>query len=632
MMAFRLSLLLGLGLMLDSGSAFSKARPAARWSMVLEKPTTKKMHKNEQLKIASKGLMHPLDTEFKNDEIFVSKDAVQILKFHGSYMQDNRENRKAGQQKEFQFMLRLKMPAGELTSDLYRTLDDLATEHGQDDLRATTRSTFQLHGVLKGDLKTVIRTLMEAGSSTVGGCGDVNRNIMTSPAPKVGPEYEHMRRWTKIIAELFKPQSQAVTDLWTDGEKVSSVEYWRKDIDDVDVDGLMRKDNGNGIILENKEPIYGDTYLPRKFKMGVTVPGDNSLDLFTNDIGLVVITKPDGELDGFNVYVGGGMGRTHNKETTFARAADPLGFVAAEDTVELLKAIIATQRDHGDREIRANARMKYLVHKTGIEAFRRLVGSYFGKLIEPERELPAWKYSDWMGWHETGDGTLFLGVNIEQGRVRDVPGGPQLKTGLREIADTFNFDLTMTPTQSIIFRGVKPEQKADLEAMLAKHNIPLVEQIDPLVRLGIACPALPLCGLAQNEAERAMPNFLGRMRELLEEEGLGDEELQVRMTGCPNGCARPYMAELAFVGDGPKTYQLWMGGSPGLTRVGEPYANKIHMERWEDTMRPLFQAWKKDRAGPGEAFGDFVSRVGIAKLAKEHLPEPEPKGKKPVKK
>mmetsp|Transcript_1596 Transcript_1596/g.6980 ORF Transcript_1596/g.6980 Transcript_1596/m.6980 type:complete len:618 (-) Transcript_1596:393-2246(-) len=593
----------------------SPARPAARWSMVLEKPANGKLHKNEKLKIASKGLLHPLDSEFKNDEIFVSKDAVQILKFHGSYMQDNRENRAPKKQKEFQFMLRLKMPAGELSADLYRTLDDLATKYGQDDLRATTRSTFQLHGVLKADLKTVINTLMKAGSSTLGGCGDVNRNIVTSPAPIAKPEYEHMRRWTKIIAELFKPQSQAFTELWAEGEKIGTVESWRHDIADVDVDSLIRKDNGCGIILDKPEPIYGDTYLPRKFKMAMTVPGDNSVDLYTNDIGLVVITNPDGSLDGFNVYVGGGMGRTHNKESTFARAADPLGFVKADDAVELLKAIIATQRDHGDREIRANARMKYLVHKMGIDAFRRLVGSYFGKLIEPVRELPDWKYSDWMGWHDANDGTLFLGLNIEQGRVRDIPDGPQWKTGLRALVDKFNFDLTMTPSQSTIIRGIKPEQKEEVEAFLASHQIPLIEQIDPLVRLAIACPALPLCGLAQTEAERAMPQFLGRMRNLLEEENLGDEEVMVRMTGCPNGCARPYMAEIAFVGDGPRSYQVWVGGSPALTRVGQPYKAKVDSDSWEDTLRPLFKAWREQRASPAEAFGDFVSRVGVDKLA-----------------
>lgn len=609
-----------LALLAAPSAALVPRRLATR--MVLEQPS-KKLHKNEKLKIASKGLLHPLDSEFQNEEIFVSKDAVQILKFHGSYMQDNRENRKAGKTKEYQFMLRLKMPAGELSSDLYKTLDDLATQHGQDDLRATTRSTFQLHGVLKGDLKEVVATLMNAGSSTVGGCGDVNRNIMTSPAPindPKRPEYDHMRRWAKIVAEVFKPQSQAFTDLWLDGEKVSTIESWRQEIDDVDVNGIMRYDNGNGIILEHPEPIYGSQYLPRKFKMAVTVPGDNSVDLFTNDIGMVVITKPDGSLDGFNIYVGGGMGRTHNKESTFARTAEPLGFVKAEDTVEVLKAIIATQRDHGDREIRANARMKYLVHKSGIEAFRRLVASYFGKLPEPERPLPDWKYSDWMGWHEAGDGTWFLGVNIEQGRVRDVPGGPQLKTGLRKVADEMGFDFTMTPSQSIIIRNVPEGKKAALEELLAAHDIPLIQQIDPLVRLAIACPALPLCGLAQTEAERVMPAFLGRMRALLESEGLGKEELLVRMTGCPNGCARPYMAEVAFVGDGPRSYQMWVGGAPGLTRVGEPIAAKVDADTWEDTLRPLIQAWKAEREGPAEAFGDFAHRKGIAEL-KKLLPE-----------
>ena len=265
-------------------------------------------------------------------------------------------------------MLRLKSPCGETPPELYKKLDYLCDEYGQGDLRATTRQAFQIHGILKGDLKTVIKTIMDAGSSTIGACGDVSRNVMCSPAPFKTPEYEYARQYSKVMAELFKPQAQALTEIWSGDDKVAEVEYWMKDIQAAgfDIPTAMRKDTGTGIITKDPiEPLYGNRYLPRKFKIAVTVPGDNSLDIYTNDIGLVVITDNNGNLEGFNVMVGGGMGRTHMKDTTFARVADHLGFVSKDDMMELMKSILATQRDHGNREVRPNARMKYLVHEKG---------------------------------------------------------------------------------------------------------------------------------------------------------------------------------------------------------------------------------------------------------------------------
>jgi sulfite reductase (ferredoxin) len=359
---------------------------------------------------------------------------------------------------------------------------------------------------------------------------------------------------------------------------------------------------------DNVEPIYGDRYLPRKFKIGVTVPGDNSLDIYTNDIGVVVVTNAQGQLEGFNVMVGGGMGRTHNKENTFARVADHLGFVPKEDAMELLKCIVAAQRDHGNRDVRANARMKYLVHTLGIDNFRKLVESYFGKPIQPWREMVPWKYNDWMGWWEQGDGKLFYGLHIENGRVKD-EGSFRLKSGLRALVDKYNLSMIISPTQSIIIRNINPKDKNGIEAVLREHGIKPLEQVDPLNRLAMACPALPLCGLAQTEAERLMPSYLERIRALLNRMNLSDEEILIRMTGCPNGCARPYMAELAFVGDGPKSYQVWLGGSPVLTRTAYPFMAKMDVDDLEKILEPILAMFIKQRQRY-EAFGDFTHRVG----------------------
>jgi sulfite reductase (ferredoxin) len=586
----------------------TKRASSSSLSMVLEMPKQKKLAKIETLKIDSHYLRDPLKEQLKTEEISISKDAYQIMKYHGSYQQNNREDK--GKQKSWQFMLRLKQPAGELPPELYRLLDDLSSKYGQGDLRGTTRQCFQMHGIMKGNLKTVISNIMNIGSSTVGACGDVSRNVMITPAPFAAPEYEYARQYAKLFAQLFRPMTPAFSEIWLDGEKAATVETWSKEgPPGIDPDEAMLYDNGRGIILPDAtEPLYGDRYLPRKFKIGVTVPGDNSLDIYTNDIGCVVITNDKGELEGFNVMVGGGMGRTHNKENTFARAADHLGFVPKEDIVEVMKSIVASQRDHGNRDVRANARMKYLVHTLGIDNFRALVESYFGKKIQPWRPIADWKYNDWMGWWEQGDGKLFYGQHVENGRVKD-EGDFRLKTALRVLVDKYNLSMIMSPTQSIVFRDIDPKDKAGIEAVLREHGVLPLEQVDPLNRLAMACPALPLCGLAQTEAERLMPSYLERIRALIDKMNIGDEEILIRMTGCPNGCARPYMAELAFVGDGPKSYQVGLGGSPVLTRTAYPFMAKMNVDDLEKTLEPILAMYIQQRQ-QFEAFGDFCHRVG----------------------
>lgn len=601
---------------LSTGRFQSKLKMVAMPETIQLASANEKQTKVEKIKLESGALREPLRTEMQNDEIFVTQEGYQVLKFHGSYMQDHRDIRRdlirEKKDKAFSFMLRLKVPCGEVPPELHRLLDDISNDLGQGDLRATTRQAWQLHGVLKGDLTEVITRIMEVGSSTVGACGDVSRNVMMSPAPKVSKPYQYAREYAKVMAELFKPQTQAFSELWLGEDKVAKIEYWRKDIDDEKVKKDAVSDNGRGIIVDHPtEPLYGSQYLPKKFKIAVTVPGDNSLDIYINDIGLVVIMdEAEEELLGFNVMVGGGMGRMHNKDETFARTASHLGFVAKDDISEVCKAIIAAQRDYGNREIRSNARMKYLVHSLGIDGFRALVETYYGKPIEPWRDMVPWKYSDWMGWHEQGDGKLFLGLNLVQGRLSDTQE-VSWKTCLRVLVDKYELSYVLSPTQSIVLKGIDPAWQQDIERILDQHGVKLIEDVDPLVRLSMACPALPMCGLAVNEAERVMPSFMARMRTLLDRMDLGGEEIMIRMTGCPNGCARPYMAEMAFVGDGPKTYQLWVGGSPVLAeRTGWPYKDRVKQDSFESEVEPLLQYFKESRLGPSEAFGDFCHRVG----------------------
>jgi len=614
------------GLAVDLGQKFGPTAPAHPWP----KPWTnlEKQEGVQVVKAASSYLRAPLDADMKNDEIFVSKDSIHILKHHGSYMQQNRDlKKKADRDQSYQFMLRLKVPCGEIPAALFRELDDLSNKYGQGDLRATTRQAFQLHGVVKGNLPAVISTIANVGSHTYGGCGDINRNVMV-PAVHFpnNPAYVAAWKYSKAIADLFKPMSSAFNELWLNGEKAATVEYWQKDIAEFDLDTVRDYDNGNGIITGHSvEPLYGRTYLPKKFKIAFTVPGDNSVDLYINDIGCVVIMEPNGvDVKGFNIVVGGGMGRTHRKEDTFARAADHLGFVKKDDFFEAMKAILAVQRDHGNREVRSSARLKYLVHTLGIDDFRTLVEKYHGKPIEPWAPLPEWKYLDWMGWHEQGDGKLMLGINVEQGRIRDTET-LKIKTCLRKLVDVYGIDLILTPSQSIVLRNIEPSTKYDVESVLREHGVKLIHEIDAITRKSIACPAFPLCGLAMAEAERVQPEINARLLAKLREMGMANDDFVTRTTGCPNGCARPYMAEIAFVGSGPKTYQLWLGGSPHQAgRTGQATSIfKMPFADLEKTVEPIFAMWKSQRIAPDEALGDFAHRVTIP-VIEEYMASYEP--------
>ncbi len=590
----------------------------------------KKSSKLEGTKERSNFLREPVATELQQDTTHFSEDGIQILKFHGSYQQDNRDNRVKGQEKDYQFMLRTRNPGGFIPPELFLTLDRLSEEYGNNTMRVTTRQGFQLHGILKQNLKTVIGSIINNMGSTLGACGDLNRNVMAPPPPyKNRADYQLAGEYAHKIADLLKPQTGAYYEIWLDGEKAISAE-------EAPEVKAARDKNGTGTIFhDQEEPIYGTYYMPRKFKCCLTVPGDNSIDIYTHDLGLVVITNEEGELQGFNVLAGGGLGRTHRKEATFARSADEIGYVSKDDIFDLVKAVVATQRDYGDRVNRRHARLKYLINDWGVEKFKEKLTAYLGKELEPFQPLPEWKYEDYLGWHEQGDGKLFFGLSIENGRVKN-EGKLQLKTALKQIVEKYQLPTHLTANHNLIFSEIDPQWQEDINQIFSNNGVEILpDNINHLTRYSMACPALPTCGLATTESERALPGVVERIDALLAKLGMAEETFVIRMTGCPNGCARPYMAELGFVGYSPETYQIWLAGCPNQTRLARVYEEKLKLNDLEKFLEPLF-VFFRDKKQESETFGDFCHRVdfdALRKFAQKYKPSKKKKmSKKTAKK
>ncbi len=553
--------------------------------------------KFENFKKGSEFLKEPLATELKNESDHFSNDAVQLLKFHGSYQQDNRENRKLGKGKDWQMMLRLRSPGGEIPGKLFLSLDELSDKLGNGTLRATTRQAFQMHGIRKDNLKEVIQTIVTAMGSTLAACGDINRNVMAPAAPFETSEYITARSLAVKVADLLTPVAGQGTflELWADGD----LEYKIKPDKEIEENRKLQFKK-NVFSGTKKEPLYGSTYLPRKFKCAVTVPGDNSVDLLTNDIGIVAFTSKEGDFEGCNFYVGGGMGRTHNNEETFARIADPLGYVEKTDIYELIQSIVAIQRDYGDRKSRKNSRMKYLLHRKGIKWFKQiLLEKYFKKEIKPLREEPENKLIDYLGWHKQNQDYSFVGLPLLSGRLFG-----EKKSLIRDLVKKYNLDLRLTPNQDILLCNIPNKNKGNIKKVLIKIGYDNLNEINEIQRHALACPALPLCGLAMTEAERILPDVLERIDDLIKSLEI-EKTILIRMTGCPNGCTRPYMAELALVGSGQNKYQLWLGGSKNLRRLAKPYLQRMELDDLEKTLRPLLNFWKKNY--PELDFGDFIN-------------------------
>lgn len=555
--------------------------------------------KFELLKAGSGHLREPLATELENELPFFTEQAVQILKFHGSYQQDNRDHRQKGQEKDWGMMLRLRSPGGRIPAQLYLALDSLADTYGNGSMRATTRQAFQLHGIPKQDLRTVVGTIVRNMGSTLAACGDINRNVMAPPAPYTKSGYPVARRLADDIADLLAPHAAAgaYLELWVDGEKRYKIRP------SVKASKVRKQQHQEQLSSgDEQEPLYGSTYLPRKFKVAVTVPGDNSVDLLTQDLGLVAFTDLAGRLRGCNVYVGGGMGRTHNKEETFARTADCLGYIKGSQILDLVQAVVALQRDHGDRVVRRHARMKYLLHDRGIAWFREEIGRYFDGPIAPAQKETTPELLDYLGWHPQGDGLWFVGLPLLCGRLDG-----ERKRGLRALVERYQPEIRLTANQDLLLCNIGKTQRQEISEALGELGWSEPTETSLLGRHAIACPALPTCGLAITESERILPQVLERLETLLDEEGI-EQPILVRMTGCPNGCARPYMAELALVGSGVDQYQLWLGGSAGLTRLARPVLQRMPLADLETTLRPLLKLWLS--RSPQASFGDFCHGLG----------------------
>ncbi len=553
--------------------------------------------KFENFKKGSEFLKEPLATELKNESDHFTNDAVQLLKFHGSYQQDNRENRKPGIGKDWQMMLRLRSPGGEIPGKLFLSLDELSDKLGNGTLRITTRQAFQMHGIRKDNLKEVIKSIVNSMGSTLAACGDINRNVMAPAAPFETSEYITARTLAVKVADLLTPVAGQGTflELWADGD----LEYTIKPDKEIEENRKLQF-NEHVFSGTKKEPLYGSTYLPRKFKCAVTVPGDNSVDLLTNDIGIVAFTSKEGEFEGCNFYIGGGMGRTHNNEETFARIADPLGYVEKRDVYELIQSIVAIQRDYGDRKSRKNSRMKYLLHRKGIKWFKKiLLDKYFKKDIKPLRKEPENKLIDYLGWHKQNKDYFFVGLPLLSGRLSG-----KKKSLIRDIVKENNLDLRLTPNQDILLCNIPNKNKSEIKKTLKKIGYDNLNDINEIQRHALACPALPLCGLAMTEAERILPEVLTRIEKLLNDMNI-EKTILFRMTGCPNGCTRPYMAELALVGSGQNKYQLWLGGSKNLQRLAKPYLQRMDLDELEKTIQPLLESWKKSSLKID--FGDFIN-------------------------
>ena len=516
-----------------------------------------------------------------------SADDQQFIKFHGIYQQDDRDLRKT--QKKFMMMIRGRIPGGVMTPAQWTVFDSLADDYGNHTLRITTRQSIQFHGVLMSGLGPLIKKINESLLSTLAACGDVNRNVMAPPTPAYTPAREQVFADSHRVALALAPQTKAYHAIWIDGVQLDLNDPANKDYVD---------------------PLYGATYLPRKFKIAFAIPPVNDVDLFTNCLGFIAIIEKD-QLVGYNVAVGGGMGRSHGNVQTYPRLADVIGFITPDKLVDVAKAVLTIHRDFGDRTDRKHARLKYVVEERGVDFIRAEVNKRAGIELAAARDYKFTTMSDIYGWQKATDGTWFLGLFVETGRVKDVPGHAQ-KTALRQVAEQFpDIEFRLSANQNVILARVSDADKAGITALLAKHGVKVDQQASVLHAASMACPSLPTCGLGLAESERYLPGLLDRLEKLLGEVGLGGEEIIIRSTGCPNGCARPYMAEIAFVGKAPGRYQDWLGGNTAGNRLNRVWKDVLKDTDIETELRPLLVRFAAERT-PGERFGDWCDRVFLA--------------------
>ena len=546
--------------------------------------------KVEDLKLESQGLAGDLWEELADESTDrVSEDSYQLLKFHGSYQQDDRdlrrERKQQGLDRAWSFMVRTKFPGGRLTAEQYLFADELASTLANNTLRITTRSDFQFHGVGKSNLKTLIRELNEGWMSTYGGCGDVARNTLACPVADLLPgntfDYQQL---AQQISDRFMPDSTAYYELWLDGKKILA--------DGTRVDVQPKRE----------ESFYGPTYMPRKHKMGIGLPHDNCIDLFTQDLALEAVLD-DGELRGFNLVAGGGLGSTHGKAETFPRLGDRIGFLRQDQALTVLEAATTIYRDYGDRTNRRHARLKYVLEERGVAWFQDQLAQRLGYRLDPVAEIPHYDAHDHLGWQQQADGRWLVGIWIENGRIKDTA-----KTGLRTIVDEIRPEIRLTAHQNLVLVNISAEDKPRVEALLAQYGLATGGNgLSELRRYAMACPAMPTCGLAVAESERYLPDVITE----LEQRGHGGDRVWIRMSGCPNACSRPPTAEIGIVGRSLNLYNVYVGGSFAGTRLAKLYQTDVRGEALVDVLADALTQWKQRRDGD-EAFGDWAARELVA--------------------
>src|SRR5262245_28953362 len=550
----------------------------------------------EGIKEQSRWLRGTIAAELASPETdHLGEEHKQLLKFHGSYQQEDRDARKNRPKagvggKHYMFMVRLKLPGGKMTGKQYLALDDIAGERGNATLRLTTRQSIQFHGIIKTDLRPAIAGMNAALISTLGACGDVNRNVIACPAPLGDQPRREGQRLADAIAAHLAPRSNAYHDVWLNGEKLSP--------DASQDDGV--------------EPIYGKVYLPRKFKTAFGLPHDNCVDVYANDLGFLAAIE-NGRVAGYNVLIGGGMGRTSGNKHTFPHLARPLAFVEPDQVVAMAEAIVKFFRDHGNRADRKRARLKYVVADYGVPKVRDLLArDYFGKPLALPRDIPITGVDLHHGWQLQGDGKWFLGLSIENGRIKD-EGRLRLRTGLRKIIERFNPIVRITAQQDLLLGDIDSANRPAIDSLLNEHGIERPENLSLVRKWSMACPAIPTCGLALTESERVLPAMIDQFEGALKELGLDGQQLSVRMTGCPNGCARPYNSDIGLVGRSGTKYTLFVGGHHRGDRLSFVLQDLVERDQVVPLLRKLLERFKADRRSD-EGFGDWCTRQGVESL------------------
>lgn len=570
--------------------------------MISDSQTPQKLHKNEGIKDSSDYLRGTILEGLADVSTgSIAADDQQLTKFHGLYQQDDRDVRSARRKhkldKAYSFLSRICLPGGICTTEQWILMDELANYCAFNTMKLTTRQAFQLHGILKGNLKEVISRCNDVAMTTLAACGDVNRNVMCNPNPFASEVHAQVQQITDEIDAHLKPQTPSFSEMWLDGKplKLTVPQAAERSLDCGGTD---------------VEPLYGKTYLPRKFKIAVAVPPYNDVDIFANCLGFIAILE-DGNLAGFNVTVGGGMGMTHGNEKTFPRLADVMAFCTPEQAVAVAEKIVTIQRDHGNRVERANARFKYTVERLGVDWIRNELETRLGTKLEDARDYTFTSTGDRYGWVEGTNHKWNLGLFIEGGRIVDTEGSP-LKTGMCEIAKVHTGDFRLTGNQNVLIGNVDAADKGKIDALVEQYKLDGYKAASGMRRSQIACVSLPTCGLALAESERYLPTLVTDLEVILEEAGLRDDEIVIRSTGCPNGCGRPYLGEIGLVGKVPGKYNLYLGAGFDGERLNKLYRTSINHEQIIEELRPLLLAYAKER-NEGERFGDFVIRKDYVK-------------------